>query len=340
MRLEGPQGIVGTSVNGFSLTGCSVTGNSGTGTAAVFLTDTTGAVAFVNDTVTGTSGANGFNVQLHASNASTAAITTLTVTGGSYSNSSQNGGFLVDLRNNASIGAAWFNGVTFSGNFSKGVQLQTNDNSTIGDSSTAPLPSWSPAPPNGSVTVIGCTFSNNNVAASFEAGGGTGGTGSNYYRFVNNTTITGSHSHAVNFASGASNGGGTYKAFVSGNVIGNAGVAGSGSAIGNGMRFFMQGQQATTLTIQNNTIRQIPLGRGIEIAELGRDNANSGQTRLDVKVTGNDVNPQDSTGFPLYAIYVAADAQGTGTSGSDVRAEIHGNTVPTSAACDTQCAGS
>jgi hypothetical protein len=45
----------------------------------------------------------------------------------------------------------------------------------------------------------------------------------------------------------------------------------------------------------------------------------------------------DSTGFPLYAIYVGADAQGTGTSGSSVAAEIHGNTVPATAGCDTQC---
>src|SRR5262249_16019759 len=150
----------------------------------------------------------------------------------------------------------------------------------------------------------------------------------------------GSRSHAVNFASGASSGGGTYKAFESGNVVGNAGVSGSGSAIGDGMRFFMQGQQAAILTIQKNTIRQAPLGRGMDISELGRDNANSGQTRLDVKVTGNDVNPQDTTGFPLYAIYVGADAQGTGTSGSDVRAEIHGNTVPSTGACDTQCSPS
>ncbi|HXH39442.1 MAG TPA: hypothetical protein VNN08_12505, partial [Thermoanaerobaculia bacterium] len=37
-------------------------------------------------------------------------------------------------------------------------------------------------------------------------------------------------------------------------------------------------------------------------------------------------------------IYVASDAQGTGTSGSNVIAEIHGNTVPSSPdACDTMC---
>src|SRR5262249_7885985 len=150
---------------------------------------------------------------------------------------------------------------------------------------------------------------------------------------------TGSTSHAINFANGSDSGGGTYRAFVSGNVIGNAGVAASGSVNGNGMRFFFQGQQAAIATIENNTIRQAPLGRGIQVAELGRPGAGFGQTTLDVKITGNDVNPQDTTGFPLYAIYVAADAQGTGTSGSNVRAEIHGNTVPTpaSGACDTQC---
>src|SRR5262249_27578490 len=70
--------------------------------------------------------------------------------------------------------------------------------------------------------------------------------------------------------------------------------------------------------------------------ELGRPGANHGQTVLDVKIVGNDVNPQDSTGFPLYAIYVGADAQGTGTSGSLVHAEIHGNTVPSTSAFDTQ----
>ncbi|HMF98436.1 MAG TPA: hypothetical protein VKE96_29250, partial [Vicinamibacterales bacterium] len=80
--------------------------------------------------------------------------------------------------------------------------------------------------------------------------------------------------------------------------------------------------------------------RGIDVEALGPTGAGLGQTALDVKITGNDVNPNDTTGFPLYAIYVGADAQGSGTSGSNVHAEIHGNTVPTSSACDTQCSGS
>src|SRR5262249_21700902 len=343
------EGILGASVNGFSLTSCSVTGNS-TGTHAannrngILLSDTSGTVSFVSDTVTGN---QNFNAQLTATAGASRTISTLTVMGGSYSNSVQNGGFLVDLRNNPGItqkiGAAFISGATFSDNFSKGVQFQSNNDSIIGDSVTAPLGSWVPAPPNGSLTVTGCTLNRNNVAASFESGGGAGSP-TVYYRFVNNSvigipiTIPGSGpSHAVHLASSAENDGGTFKGLCSGNTIGNATTVGSGK--GDGIRCFFQGKQTTTMTILNNTVRGCPLGRGIDVSELGRVGTNTGQTVLNVKITGNDVNPQDTTGFPLYAIYVGADAQGTGTSGSNVAAEIHGNTVPTPAngACDTQC---
>jgi len=324
------EGIRGISVNNFALTGCQLLTNGTTlADNGVHMTDLTGAAAFTNDTVTG-SFLN--NVWLDASTTSTAVITSLTVTNGTYSSSANDDGFLVSLRNAAAINTATFTGVTFSGNFAKGLQLQQNDNAILGNGAGAPS--------TGTVTVTGCTITNNNVGASFEGGGGTGGTGSAYFRFVNNTTILGSQSTAVNFANGSDSAGGTFKAFVSGNSVGNAGVADSGSAFGDGMRFFLQGQQAATVTIVNNTIRQIPFGRGIDVEELGRPGPAHGQTRLDVKITGNDVNPQDTTGFPLYAIYVSSDAQGTGTSGSNVNAEIHGNTVPASPdACDTMCGG-
>ncbi|HXA16533.1 MAG TPA: putative Ig domain-containing protein [Thermoanaerobaculia bacterium] len=347
--------ISGTGVNGFSLTSCSITGNVGGindgQTAAVILTDTTNAVSFVSDTVTGTTGVNGFNVELHASAASSAAITTLTVTGGSYSNSAQNGGFLIDAKNTSKVGAAFFSGVTFNNNFSKGLQMAQNDNSVLGDSATAPLAGWG-GPPNGSITVTGCTFVGNNVAAELDGGtGAAGAAGSTYYRFVNNGTAlnpivgipittpgTGS-SHCLVFANGSDSGGGSYKAFISGNFLGSATQVASGK--GNGMRIFMQGQQSSTVTVVNNSVLNCPIGRGIEVSELGRPGGGFGQTQLNIKLTGNTVNPMDSTGFPLYAIYVGADAQGTGTSGSSVAAEIHGNTVPTPAngACDTQCTG-
>ena len=58
-------------------------------------------------------------------------ITTLTVSGGEYSGSSDHS-FLVSPRKNASIATALFSGVTFSNNFANGLQIQANDNPTLG----------------------------------------------------------------------------------------------------------------------------------------------------------------------------------------------------------------
>jgi hypothetical protein len=304
--------------------------NNGTTFAdnGIHLFDVSGVATFTNDTVTGSFNNN---VWLDATGGSTAVMTSLAVTNGSYSGSANDDGFLVSLKHSAAINTATFTGATFSGNLAKGLQLQQNDNAILGNGVGAPA--------TGTITVSGCTFTNNDAGASFEGGGGAAGaTGSVYVRFVNNTNILGNQSVAVNFANGSDSGGGTFKALASGNLIGNAGVAGSGSAFGEGIRFFLQGQQTATVTVLNNTIRQCPFGRGIDIEELGRPGSGHGQTHLDAKITGNDVNPQDTSGFPAYAIYVGADAQGTGTSGSNVNAEIHGNTVPsTPDACDTMC---
>src|SRR5262249_62421798 len=141
----------------------------------------------------------------------------------------------------------------------KGVQFQTNNNAIIGNSTTAPLPSWSPAPPNGSVTVTGCTFTNNNVAASFEGGGGTGGSDNVYYRFVNNGTAaapilgtpittpgTGS-SHTVIFANGSDSAGGTDKGVMSGNLVGTAAAAGWAGGKGTAVPGLTQGRRAPTV---------------------------------------------------------------------------------------------
>jgi VCBS repeat-containing protein len=327
------EGILGSSVDGFTLISSSVTGNStaGNNRDGIKLTDTVNAVTFTSDTVTGNFNSN---VQLTTSPSSTAVMTTLTVTGGTFSNSTQNVGFLVDLHGSAALNTASVSGATFSGNFSKGIQFQHNDNCTMGNGVGAPA--------TGTITVNNNTITNNDVGASFESGG-TNGNGSAYYRFTNNATITGNHSLAVNFANGSTVGTGTFKVFCDNNHIGTAGVPNSGSAIGEGIRGFFQGNQTVTATITNNVIRALYNGpggfdaRGIDIEELGYSGSNQGQTRLDVKLTGNDVDQQyTGSNFNVqYAIYVASDGQGTGTSGSNVNAEIHGNTVPTQSACDS-----
>src|SRR5262249_3746079 len=148
-------GIAGTSVNGFGLTDSQRLNNATANVNVedgVTLTDTSGAVSFTNVTATGNRQSN---VHLTTSNNSTARITTLAVVGGTYSNSPTDDGFLVDLHSTAAlgsapaIGAALFSGVTFPGNFAKGLQIQQNNNVAIVHGTPAPPAAAAAATPKG-----------------------------------------------------------------------------------------------------------------------------------------------------------------------------------------------
>jgi len=95
-------------------------------------------------------------------------------------------------------------------------------------------------------------------------------------------------------------------------------VADSGSAIGNGIRVNVNGGSDVTMKLSNNTIRQTPNGRGIEI--IGRN----GTGGLDVTVTGNNVNPQ-ALANPLAAILVQSNCL---TVCNTVRSDVRNNIVP------------
>jgi hypothetical protein len=136
----------------------------------------------------------------------------------------------------------------------------------------------------------------------------------------------------VNVFSSSTSTGGTIQGRIQGNNIGNAGVASSGSPIGNGIRALVQGRTVATLLIDGNVIRQVPQARGIDAQFLGPVTSGQPLTQSDITVTNNDVNPQDSTGFPLAAIYAAADSQGN--SPIRVRSDIRLNTVPAGVAFD------
>ena len=152
------------------------------------------------------------------------------------------------------------------------------------------------------------------------------------FRFLNNPTMTGAApSHAINVASSSTSTGGTLRGRIQGNTIGNAAVAGSGSTTGNGIRVFVQGRTIGTLLIDDNVIRQTPQARGIDAQFLGPLTVQP-LVQSDITITGNDVNPQDSTGFPAAAIYAAADSQGN--SPVRVRSDIRLNTVPAGTAFD------
>jgi hypothetical protein len=76
--------------------------------------------------------------------------------------------------------------------------------------------------------------------------------------------------------------------------------------------------------VNNNTVRNMASGaRGIDMQFLGHTTTGLGNTTSDVTITNNDVDTQAGAAtFPLGAIYLAADNQG---SAATVRANITGN---------------
>lgn len=162
-------------------------------------------------------------------------------------------------------------------------------------------------------TVQNCTFQDNNAGMDFDQFNAANVTVKALNNTVPNVTRTAassanSTSHAINVFSSSASTGGTLKARVTGNIVGSAGVANSGSSLGNGIRVRLQSKTVGTVLLDSNTIRQVPTQRGIEVTGASL-NAGSG---LDVTVTNNDVNPQENTGFPSSAIWVGADDLGTG----------------------------
>jgi hypothetical protein len=335
-------GIAGNSVNNFSLISSSLQTNGTVDTLdnGVKLTDTTGTVTFTSDNI---AGSHASNVWLTNSPSSTAVITTLTVTGGSYNNTVNGTSFLSELHGSSSVNTALISGVTFSGNKSMGLNLVHNDSGNYGNGVGAPA--------TGTATVINCIFTNNNgLGVSFAAGGGNG-TGSMYVRFVGNV-MTGTNSHAINIVSGATSTAGTQKVLIDNNCIGMSGAttgttaghcgttpgpANSGSTLGEGIVVTQQGKNLGTVTITNNFIRNLANGAGgfgnrvIDVQSLGPVATGQAATPFNVVITGNNVDSGFTGTFPQAAIYLGVDDQGSPTT---MNAAIHGNTVPNKAGCE------
>ena len=308
-------GILGTSVNGLNLTGCNFTSNGDdSADVGVKVNNLFGSATFSNTSVTGSALANVFIDN------TTGTLSSLTISGGSYSSlGTAFGGnsVLLNIRGTSVLTTGSVSGVTLSNNKpARAITVQAQDTASIGD-----------------FTVQTSTFTNNGVQASFEQSGSANLS----FKLLNNPTMTmtlpaAGTSHAVNVASSSTSTGGTIEGTIQGNTIGNAATPSSGSPIGSGIRVFIQGRTQATLLIDNNVIRQVPQARGIDAQFLGPLSIQP-LVQSDITVTNNDVDPQDSTGFPAAAIYLAADSQG----GSPVRmrSDVRGNTVPAGAAVDS-----
>ncbi|HEX9943917.1 MAG TPA: hypothetical protein VGG03_18035, partial [Thermoanaerobaculia bacterium] len=289
-------GIDGTSVNGFSITGSSVTDNGNVANEeGISFSNVSGAVSITNTTVTG----NAYN-NLRIDN-TTGTISSLTISGSSFSNNLAvvgNHGALIEIRGNSQLTTASITGTTFSGNEVMGIQVTSNDTAVVSD-----------------FTISGCTITNNELGIDFSKSQ----TSSMQFKILNNTTFTGQNSHGINLFTAVGAGTtGNFQGRIQGNTIGNAGVAGSGSAIGNCIRVNINGDANADIVLDGNTVRQCPNGRGIEV--IGRN----GTGGLDVTITNNNVDT-NAPSNSLAAILVQSNCA---TVCNTVRSDVRGNTVP------------
>jgi hypothetical protein len=295
-------GINGTTVAGFTLVNCTVNNN---GNAAadegVAFSNLSGNCSITNTTITG-SYHNNFEVMN-----TTGTLSTLNFTGCTISSNHPtqgNHGILIDIQGAAELTSSTISSCTFTSNRVMGIQALGGTTGKIN-----------------SLTVTGCTFTSHQIAIDFSGSGSP----LMVLKFTGNTLMN-QNSHAINVFQGIPSAGSIIQARIENNIIGNAAIAGSGSAIGNGVRINGNDNGSLIVLLNNNTIRQTPNGRGIEI--IGRN----GTGTMNVTVTNNNINPQDVSGFPLAAIFVQSNT--VSTSGYTVRADVRGNTVPVGTAFD------
>jgi hypothetical protein len=320
-------GIKGVGLTDLTLSRCNVTNNGDAagedglrlGEATGLVNGVTGNVSFTNCSFAGNAHNN-----VHIRNTS-GTIALLTVTGCSFSNLNDVYGanaFLFEAAGTSAMTDATITGCTFSGNSpQRALEVQGHDTATIS-----------------AFTVSGNTFTDNGIHASFTQDSSANVT----FKFLNNGSMTGSVLQAVNVFSSSQSTGGTIKGTISGNYIGSAGSALSGSTQGGGIKALIQGQTMAWLKIDGNVVRQTNGdARGISVAFRGpssplADGLGAGTVVSDLTLTNNNVLPGAATsGSPLAAIVVEADNQ-TGSDGKapTVRADIRDNTVPTTSVSD------
>jgi hypothetical protein len=312
-------GLVGTSVTGLNLSNVSLTSNGDdSADEGISIVNLLGNSTWTSVTVTGSAHNNVWIWN------SSGTLTSLAVTGGSFSSTGAtfgNNGLLLDVTGSAVVSGVTIDGATFSGNRATGLQILPIDNARVGN-----------------VVVQNCSFANNNIGVDFSAVSAA----SFQFKLLNNTLInttrtgTGINgaSHAINVFQGTPSSG-LIQGRIEGNTIGNLGIAGSGSSFGNGIRVNFNATGEGRMLIHNNQIYQAPIGRGVEV--IGRN----GNGRLDVTVTANTINHVNlgflpgTSDFPLAAIFVQShETTASSPTHYTVRSDIRNNTVPSEGASD------
>ena len=313
---SGTDGIGATGVNGLTINRCNVVDNAGNVTIddGLALTNTSGALAITNSLIN-LARHQGITIDNNNTN-----MTSMTITGSSVTNTPGGDGILIQMRGTSvmttgTIGGAGALANTISGNSATGLQVNNIDTGNITG-----------------LTILNNTISSNNGGIDLDVSP----PGASLTVTVQSNTITGCNTNAFNMVTATTNTGGSMTATIRSNNIGTAGVFDSGSKIGNGIRV-ANGGVNTSLTIDSNTIREVPNGRGIDIEAQ----AYSVQHNEKVKIISNTiVRPSGTTAnigcganvpCPQASIFILSDSNALG--GFDkVCSAISGNTAydPTS----------
>jgi hypothetical protein len=298
---SGADGVTGTTVaGGFNLDNATITSN-GTNLAApgggvhgdhgIDFTDLTGTSTFTNSNVS-----NNRDSNVVVTNAS--GILNLNVNGGTYSGAGggMGDGIFVSGTGTGSQNLNVQGPITFANNVGDHIQhgmepTSTADSVVIINNTTMTSP---PAPGGGPLCA-------NNILGggiTVVAGGPTSGGGSHTTATITNNNIQNSCIGAIVVGTTGSVGNqqiANVNATITGNTIGTAGVAGSGSVQGNGIFVDSNGNSVVRVLIENNTIRQWTNRNGIALDVIDGDAEMSATIRNNIITEPNSAFTGTST---------------------------------------------
>jgi hypothetical protein len=333
----GNDGITGTTVTGFTLSRSNVTANGNADEEhGIDFANLFGTVVISDSLVRGS-----FEHNFKITNTS-GTLDSLNIKNSTFDHLSVpvspagGNGVLIVMQGTSVLTKGSISGSTFRNNFSNGVLVNSENTSRIGDDNAVF------GTTNGFV-VASSTFDDNNISIQFGQFNSSDLTVDIQGNTIINDNRRGtsgptSTSHAIVVGSSAIAGAGSsLNARIDGNIIGSTTFAGSGSSIGSGIRVIVQGLTDATIVVNNNTIREAPGGFGMELNFLGPQDDAGTVPVSDITVTNNNVDHRNlpfnpgTSDFPLPAIYLNGDNQGATAAGAPtVRAQVTGNTVPTS----------
>jgi VCBS repeat-containing protein len=300
----GDDGIRGAGVNGLSLLRTTVSSNgNAAGEHGMDLTNLTGIVGIASSFFTGSAADN-----IHIVNAS--GTLDLTMTGSTVGNSLgalANDGLFIQANGTSLVRASVTNS-TFVNNRGDHFQFTTD----LAATSTSHI-----------------TF-NNNILTSTPGSGVVGGgitigtAGAADLRFdIENNNIQGAFATAIGTGMTASTAAGEVHGTISGNTIGTAAVANSGSASGDGINAQLSGNGTMTVRIENNDVHQ---WNSFGIFVVDRDGAG----RLNATIEDNVI--AQPGGFAIQSMRIQAGAA-AGDSGQ-IWLEMNDNVSNTPIAAD------